>query len=76
MKLIVDQVTIENTSDGGYCIVQCMEEGGGRWLELYGNEVKPAYPLNLESHDEINIFCEKLHILLDGKLLPTGFIKE
>ena len=79
MKLNVEEVTIENEDrDGtssGYCSIKIMEENG-KWLELYGNEVNPSYPLCFDSHKDIDYFCEKLHILLDGKLLPTGFIKE
>lgn len=79
MKLIIDRVTIENDpidySDTGYCYISRQTEGNGSWLEIHGNEEKSDYPLCFESHEEIDTFCEKLHILLDGKLLPTGFIK-
>ncbi len=79
MKLKIDEVTLENDNidlqDRGFCSIKIMEDNG-KWLELYGNEIKPSYPLCFESHEDIDYFCEKLHILLDGKLIPTGFIKE
>jgi len=79
MKLKVWEVTIENDGgeDGqGYCTVKIMDEGDDDWLEIHGNETKAPYPLCLDSHEHIDYFCEKLHILLDRKLIPTGFIKE
>ena len=77
MKLKIDQVTIENEKGDGFCYILRFNKNESPWLELHGNdEQNPLHPLCFDSHEDINTFCEKLHILLDGKLLPNGFIKE
>ena len=80
MKISINEVIIENDTENeilekGFCVIKIFEEHG-KWLELHGNEVKPPYPLCFDSHEDIDYFCDKLHNLLDGKLIPTGFIKE
>jgi hypothetical protein len=76
MRTELTEMCIENNDVDGYCIVKKITEGQDSWLQINGNEAKPEYPLTLDSHKEIDYFCEKLHAFLEGKLVPTGFIKD
>jgi hypothetical protein len=76
IKMSIDRVTFENDENSGYCEIIRSVDTGAAWLEICGNETQPEYPLVLSTHEEIDYFANRLHSLLDGKLIATGFIKD
>lgn len=64
LKINPTLVTIESDFDG-YCDITIKSENDQKWIEIYGNELKPDFPLILQTKEEIDQLCEYLKSLLD-----------